>query len=116
LKKDTAAPLPLPLAKAGNRADVQQVLKTLAVPCSFEENAAWVGASTDRSLVKLNTRPTKPGMVPNVMGMGLRDALYLLESEGLVVSVSGRGKVTRQSVDAGTAVRKGERVEIVLNQ
>lgn len=116
LKKDTAAVLPLPLAKAGNRADVQQVLKTLAVPCSFEENAAWVGASTDRSLVRLTTRTTKPGTAPNVLGMGLRDALYLLENEGMVVAVSGRGKVTRQSVDAGTAVRKGERIEIVLNQ
>ncbi len=51
--------------------------------------------------------------VPNVMGMGLRDALYLLENSGLKVDVIGVGKVRRQSVPAGKPAH-GQYVRIYL--
>ena len=53
--------------------------------------------------------------MPNVKGMGLRDAMYLLESSGLKVGVSGSGKVISQSVEAGQAIYKGTYVSIQLN-
>ena len=40
--------------------------------------------------------------VPDVTGMGLKDALYLLEKAGLKVQVEGSGYVRRQSLRAGT--------------
>lgn len=40
--------------------------------------------------------------VPNVMGMGLRDAVYLLESQGYKVQTKGRGKIVDQKPAAGT--------------
>ena len=45
-------------------------------------------------------------VMPNVKGMGLKDALYLLENMGLKVSVKGKGKVANQSVAPGTAIDK----------
>jgi cell division protein FtsI (penicillin-binding protein 3) len=45
--------------------------------------------------------------------MGLKDALYLLESKGMRVVVDGRGTVRGQSVQAGTRLRAG--MEITLN-
>jgi cell division protein FtsI (penicillin-binding protein 3) len=116
LKKDSTAVLPLPLAKAGYRQDVQHVLKTLSLPYAYPENATWVSSATDERLVKLTPRPNKPGTAPNVMGMGLRDALFVLENEGLNVSVAGKGKVTGQSIKAGSAIRKGDAIKLVLNQ
>jgi cell division protein FtsI (penicillin-binding protein 3) len=47
--------------------------------------------------------------------MGLKDALYLLESMSLKVGVKGTGKVKMQSPEPGTAVKKGGVVEIQLN-
>lgn len=53
--------------------------------------------------------------VPDVTGMGLKDAVYLLESCGLKVRINGRGKVTEQSIAKHTPVKKGEIINIQLN-
>ncbi len=42
--------------------------------------------------------------VPNVIGMGLRDAVYLLESHGYKVESKGRGKIVEQSPAAGSKI------------
>ena len=52
--------------------------------------------------------------MPDVKGMGLRDALYLLETMGVKVSVTGRGKVKSQSLAPGSALRKGTTVVLEL--
>ena len=54
-------------------------------------------------------------VTPDVTGMGLKDAVYLLENKGFVTSVSGRGRVINQSIAAGAAYKKGQRISIVLN-
>ena len=61
------------------------------------------------------TNRVKEKQMPNVKGMGLKDALQLLESMGLKVSVSGRGKVSSQSIAAGTRLVKGLTVLIELS-
>lgn len=52
--------------------------------------------------------------VPDVRGMGLKDALFLLESHGLKVSFSGKGAVVRQSPEAGTPLKRGTTASITL--
>lgn len=53
-------------------------------------------------------------VMPNVTGLGLRDALYLLENLGLRVKASGKGKVVRQSVAPGTAISKYASITLQL--
>jgi cell division protein FtsI (penicillin-binding protein 3) len=53
--------------------------------------------------------------VPDVRGMGLKDALYLLEQAGLKVKIQGKGKVVSQSVPAGQKIEKGNPIEIKLS-
>ena len=61
--------------------------------------------------VKTNTNKsdisTQKGVIPNVIGMGARDAVYQLESRGVKVKLRGRGKVKSQSIYAGTSVKQG---------
>lgn len=52
--------------------------------------------------------------VPDVRGMGLKDALYILERAGFRVRFSGAGAVFKQTPDAGTKLREGGVVELVL--
>lgn len=52
--------------------------------------------------------------VPNVAGMGLRDAVYLLERQGLQVKPVGRGSVIRQSILPGTKIQRGSLITIEL--
>lgn len=54
-------------------------------------------------------------VMPSVVGMGLKDAIYLLENKGLVVQVKGRGRVVDQSLVAGLNITKGQKVQLLLN-
>ena len=52
--------------------------------------------------------------MPDVRGMGLKDALFLLESRGLRVRFTGQGTVTQQSISAGARISPGATVAITL--
>ena len=58
---------------------------------------------------------TSSTVTPNVIGMGLKDAVYLLENKGLKITVTGRGKVVNQSLLAGTNFTKGQKISLLLN-
>ena len=67
----------------------------------------------------LNTPPvsnsTSGSVTPNVVGMGLKDAVYLLENAGLKVTATGRGRVMNQSLTAGTNFNKNQNIALILN-
>jgi len=106
---------PVPYVRAGAQKETRQVLAGLGVSYhAASEEAAWVSATRGKDEVELQPRRVAQGAVPNVIGMGLKDALYLLESSGLLVRVTGKGSVTRQSIGAGTPVRKGQQIVIEL--
>ena len=54
-------------------------------------------------------------VIPSVVGMGLKDAVYLMENKGLKVMASGRGRVFSQSLLAGSTFIKGQTVTLFLN-
>ena len=54
------------------------------------------------------------GIVPDVKGMGAKDAVFLMEKKGLKVMLSGVGKVYRQSIAAGNKAIKGQTVRLEL--
>ena len=53
--------------------------------------------------------------VPDVNGMGLKDAIYLLEKIGLKVVPVGKGKVVTQSILPGSKFNKGQKITIQLS-
>ncbi|HVK48773.1 MAG TPA: penicillin-binding protein [Pseudobacter sp.] len=63
----------------------------------------------------INGQPVSRKAMPDVRGMGLKDAIYLLENMQLKVNVQGRGKVSTQTILPGTPVNKGQAVSIGLN-
>lgn len=75
----------------------------------------WVRARRSNNSVLWDAAGTQDGLVPNVNGMMLRDALYLLENKGLRVSYEGKGRVTAQSLPPGTRAGKGKYIRIILS-
>lgn len=69
----------------------------------------------DRSAKLLGDKMTGDAKVPDVTGMGLKDAVYLLENMGLRVSATGRGRVVSQSIAQNSDFKKGESIKIQLN-
>jgi cell division protein FtsI (penicillin-binding protein 3) len=103
-----------PYSKSGIRDALESTYHYLGLP--YKENdveGPWVSAITTAEGMVLHTRDIPDALVPNVVDMGLKDALYLLESKGMRVVVDGRGTVRGQSVQAGTRLRAG--MEITLN-
>ncbi len=111
LKKDSSA-----FFYAGNTAGIRQVYSTMQMEYadSVQQNQ-WASVYTNNYRPVVATNRVKEKQMPNVKGMGLKDALHLLESMGLKVSVTGRGKVSSQSIAAGTVVAKGLTVLIELS-
>ncbi|MFM6924502.1 MAG: penicillin-binding protein [Ferruginibacter sp.] len=78
----------------------------------------WRSVQIKNNSGLLNTPASNslPGSVtPNVVGMGLKDAVYLLENKGLKVTVTGRGRVMNQSLAAGTNFNKNQNIALILN-
>ncbi len=62
----------------------------------------------------INEQKASRGIVPNVIGMGARDAVYQLESRGVKTRLRGRGRVKSQSIYSGTAIKQGMVCDLVL--
>jgi cell division protein FtsI (penicillin-binding protein 3) len=58
---------------------------------------------------------TSEMVTPDVVGLGLKDAVYLLENKGLKVTATGRGRVVNQSMAAGTNFNKTQTISLILN-
>ncbi|MDF1558900.1 MAG: penicillin-binding protein [Bacteroidales bacterium] len=65
-------------------------------------------------IIRENDLTVSEGVMPDVVGMGLRDAIYLLENSGLRVYYTGHGRVAKQSPPAGARISKGATVSIEL--
>jgi cell division protein FtsI (penicillin-binding protein 3) len=105
----------IPESKAGQQKDLNHVLAYLNVNAlSRNADASWVSTAVSDAGVMMTERKTQYGAVPNVLGMGIRDAIYLLENSGLNVKVSGKGSVRKQSLDPGTKIQKGQKIVIEL--
>ena len=72
-------------------------------------NPIWGRADeSDRSIIQLKrVNEGDKSVMPDVHGMGARDAVFLIESRGVKVRLTGRGKVTEQSIGAGERIKKG---------
>lgn len=106
----------IPEVKAGELAETSYVLNRLDVPTQGKTSKeSWGRAEKDSLSVKLEQLQMTAGVMPNVMGMGAKDAVYLLEKAGLRVNIAGVGKVTRQSIPSGNKYQKGQTVALQLH-
>jgi cell division protein FtsI (penicillin-binding protein 3) len=104
-----------PFAKAGLQNDLQTVFAALGIPASgVSVPDSWVRTRPDDYRVNLFHTEVVKGVMPDVTGMGLKDALFVLEQQGLRVIVNGKGSVVKQSLAPGTLISKGLPVVIDL--
>jgi len=106
----------MPDVKSGNILAADYVLSHLGIKTNREwsgsyldGNPIWGKATTGSNAVTLTKTPAvDKSVVPDVGGMGARDAVFLLESRGVRVRIEGRGKVHGQSLQPGHMIKKGE--------
>lgn len=104
----------VPSAKAGESKATQKVYQAFGIKALYAAKSTYFNSvDTSNGVAYQENTPVK-GVMPNVKGMGLKDAMYLIGNAGLKARVRGSGKVVGQSITAGDAIGKGLMVEIVL--
>jgi cell division protein FtsI (penicillin-binding protein 3) len=104
-----------PEAGNGFRDDINVVLRSLGARVVETSREQWVTTRESRDTVTLVPVNISDGLVPDVRGMSMRDAIYLLESHGLRVRTNGRGKVLRQNPAHGARIQAGGVVTLEMN-
>ncbi len=105
----------LPSAKTGQYGQTEKVVRTLKIPAQLPESQdRWIAAKSTSDNVVFTGVKFRHDQVPNVVGMGLRDAIFLLESKGLQVRIIGRGTILKQSINAGSRIQRGQEIVIQL--
>ncbi|MCX7986648.1 MAG: transpeptidase family protein [Bacteroidales bacterium] len=95
--------------------DLEKTLQELGISYDkSDDNALWVSPKKQDSEVILNKRLVIDNLVPNVVGMGAKDAVYLSEKAGLRPVLIGFGKVVKQSIPPGIQARKGDSFVLTL--
>ena len=116
--KDSTAIL-TPDVKNGDLKEAAYVLEELEIQnnssmMDFSEKPVWGRVNNTVNSTELKEIKTNNRLVPNVRGMGAKDAVFLLEKGGLKVRLLGVGSVTGQNIRPGTVIRKGQTITLTL--
>lgn len=108
----------LPSPKVAQKEELKTVLNKINISSKttgeLDENQ-WVYTVGKGSSLKIQERKVISGLVPNVVGMGLKDALFLIENSGMKARFMGSGKVRKQSISPGKKVIRGTTIIIELS-
>lgn len=104
----------IPKVYNGSRYDINTSLNKFNVKKSFDGSHDWVATAQKNNAIHIKGKKIHKNLVPNVTGMGLKDALYLLEQCGLYVRIEGQGKVVKQSLNPGQKAVPGGVITIEL--
>lgn len=117
---DTLHPMQ-PRVKPGNITSAEYILDEIGINVGEKnistelDDPTWGTAKCDSTgTINLETKEILSNIVPNVVGMGAKDALYLMSKVGLRPSITGYGRVVTQSITAGSKAHTGQYVKLTL--
>lgn len=103
-----------PTIKSGFKDDLINISNTLGLSNHSNSENDWVKTKLVDNSIFWEGININRNLIPNVIGMTLKDAIYLLESRGLEVSFTGRGRVKKQTVSPGKLLKNHKRIKISL--
>ncbi len=104
----------LPYIQAGKVEELQEIFDEFGLKSNTMNSEEWVKTVASDTGVKLQINDTDKAIVPDVSGLPLRDALFILENKGLQVNYSGKGRVKAQSILPGTKLSPNTTINLVL--
>ena len=105
-----------PYSRNGDKDAFLVASESMGIPVLDQSNSTsnLITTRTGNKAIKIFNKKIQKGLVPNVVGMGLIDAVYVLEKLGLLVQPVGSGIVRKQSVKAGYRINKGQKIILQL--
>ncbi len=121
IRPDIMIPLPhdsissvIPFAQSGQMKEMEDAFSFLGMNARQESTqSVWGRPEASGDKIVITSASVARGIMPDVCGMGLKDALFLLESQGLNVLVNGRGTIVRQSIAPGQQITR--KMPVVLD-
>lgn len=104
----------LPESNSGFGNDFRRVFDYVGLEYKSKKSGSWVEVDPFETKMLIDKKRIVKSEVPNVKGMGARDAIYVLENLGMNVEVDGVGKVVKQTIKPGAKI-KGQDIKIYLN-
>jgi len=104
-----------PYIRAGNVEELRMICNSMGISNHYSGNETWVQSTVSNKAIHWVSNAVEAPTVPDVTGMTLRDAIYILENKGLRVQYSGRGRVASQSLSKGSAFRKDQVIKLILS-
>lgn len=101
-----------PYIKAGKQEELIMICNELGISNHSKGKAEWVTTNVLNQTVHWKDNPVENERIPDVRGMMLRDAIYVLENMGLKVEVYGRGRVSTQSMAPREKISKGHTIKL----
>ena len=103
-----------PFIPAGRAEEIHQILEHLGLKANPTQSEEWVKTVAVGESIQWQSNDTDKPIVPDVSGLSLRDALFILENKGFRVSYSGKGRVQNQSMTPGSALVPNATINLVL--
>ncbi len=104
----------LPVSVNGSGSDLKTVFRTLNIPFSNKIQDEWVNTKAGEKEILFQKRTIAKGLMPNIIGLSAKDAVYLIEQTGMITHLKGSGVVVAQFPNAGTTIIRGGIAKIVL--
>ena len=104
-----------PVIRSGHGDELQMICDELKIDHKRNGGAGWVRTRLHEDVLYWTRNEVENNLIPNVTGMTMRDALFLLENKGLKVKVVGNGRVIGQSIRPGARLNKGQEITIELS-
>ncbi|MBC6400477.1 MAG: transpeptidase family protein [Ekhidna sp.] len=104
-----------PYIKAGKKDELSMICNELGISNHSKTEGKWVKTDVINDAVYWTENKVEYEVVPDVRGMTLRDAIYVLENLGLKVKVNGRGRVATQSMAPGGKIIKGSTIKLQMS-
>lgn len=104
-----------PYIQAGKVDELQMICNRFGISNHYSgQGENWVKSVAQIKSIQWKTTPTDSPTVPDVSGLPLRDALYVLENKGLRVVYQGKGRVKNQSISPGSPVQQNNVINLIL--
>ncbi len=106
----------VPVTMDGNREELIEVFTELKTEITDKgHQQEWIKTYNKNNHIELKDQVFVDNLMPDVKGMGAKDAVFLLENQGLKVKIHGSGRVKYQSIPCGTRIRQGSQVKLELS-
>jgi len=103
-----------PVIRSGYGSDLKYLCNEMGISNHSTTEEEWVKADISSNAVLWRGKRMIQNLMPDVTGLMIKDALYVLENKGFKVRYSGIGRVTGQSIGPGLKVEKGNMVYLKL--